>query len=71
MHSGNMHSSLCHAISAFSFIIEHTIEDDPVYDVASMAAEDVVVELTVHAAGNIVELLMQTLIVLQTTQFLD
>ena len=51
--------------------MEHTIEGAPIYDIASRVAEGMVVELTVRAAASVVELFVQTLVVLQMTPFPD
>ncbi|GFW28463.1 hypothetical protein TNCV_4641281 [Trichonephila clavipes] len=51
-------------IRAPRFIVDHTIEDAPVCDPASRVAATMVSELRVHAAANVVELFVQTLIVL-------
>ncbi|GFS53268.1 hypothetical protein TNCV_1035751 [Trichonephila clavipes] len=45
--------------SCTRFVIDHIIEDVPVCDTASKVAVGMVSELRVHAARNVVELLMQ------------
>ncbi|GFW91961.1 hypothetical protein TNCV_2152411 [Trichonephila clavipes] len=57
--------------SCTRFVVDHTIEDAPVYDAASRVAAAMASELRVHAAANVVELFVQTLVVLQTTPILD
>ncbi|GFX95782.1 hypothetical protein TNCV_2083621 [Trichonephila clavipes] len=57
------------AIHSLRFVVDHTIEDAPVYDAASIVATDMISELRVHAVANVVELFVQTL-VLQTTPIL-
>ncbi|GFW57145.1 hypothetical protein TNCV_540621 [Trichonephila clavipes] len=54
-------------IPALRFIIYHSSEDASVYDATSKAAAAMVSKLKVHAAANVFELLVQTLVVLQTT----
>ncbi|GFU38284.1 hypothetical protein TNCV_2432821 [Trichonephila clavipes] len=49
------------------FIADHTIEDAPVCDAASRVATAMVSVLRVHAAAYVVELFVQTLVVLQAT----
>ncbi|GFX46131.1 hypothetical protein TNCV_2094471 [Trichonephila clavipes] len=61
---------LQHAVvhySAEMFVVDHIIEDASVRDAASKVATAMVSELRVHAAENVVELFVQTLVVLQTT----
>ncbi|GFT46991.1 DDE_Tnp_IS1595 domain-containing protein [Trichonephila clavipes] len=53
------------------FVVDHTIEDAPDCDAASREAAAMVSELRVHAAASVVELFVQTLVVLQTTPILD
>ncbi|GFV95256.1 hypothetical protein TNCV_4586311 [Trichonephila clavipes] len=53
------------------FVVDHTIEDVPVCDAESGVAAAMVSELRVHVTANVVELSVQTLIVLQTTPILD
>ncbi|GFW83235.1 uncharacterized protein TNCV_2508751 [Trichonephila clavipes] len=52
-------------------VVDYTIEDAPVCDAASRVAAAVVSELRVHATANVVELFVQTIVVLQTTSILD
>ena len=59
------------AIPASRFVFEHIIDCPHVCDVANRVAKAIVVELTVHAAANVVELFMHTVVILQTTPFLD
>ncbi|GFU38505.1 hypothetical protein TNCV_2434481 [Trichonephila clavipes] len=59
----------CHSCTRFA--IDHIIEDAPVWDVVSRVATAVVSDLRVYAAANVVELIVQTLVVLQTTPILD
>ncbi|GFX65952.1 hypothetical protein TNCV_13731 [Trichonephila clavipes] len=59
------------AIRAPRFVVVHTIEDVSVCDAASRITAVMISELRVHASGNVVELFMQTLVVLQTTKILD
>ena len=51
------------------FVIEHTIEDAPVYDTASRVAKAMITELTIHAAENVIELFMRHFFAM--TPFLD
>ncbi|GFY34719.1 hypothetical protein TNCV_4702001 [Trichonephila clavipes] len=53
------------------FIVDYTIEGAPVCDAASSVAAAMVSKLRIHAVANVVDLLMQTLVVLQTTPILD
>ncbi|GFT93701.1 hypothetical protein TNCV_499781 [Trichonephila clavipes] len=53
------------------FVVDHTIEDAPVCDAASKVAASMVSELRVHTIANVVELFVQKLVVLQTSQILD
>ena len=46
----------CYAIPEFRLVVDHTIEDTPVCDVASGVVEAMISLLTVHAAANVVEL---------------
>ncbi|GFV95273.1 hypothetical protein TNCV_4586481 [Trichonephila clavipes] len=57
--------------SCTSFDVDHTIEDAPVCDAASRVAAAMVSELRVYVAENVIELFLQTLVVLQTTPILD
>ncbi|GFU53284.1 hypothetical protein TNCV_2953201 [Trichonephila clavipes] len=61
---------MCHPQGYKKFIVDHTIEDAPFCDAASIVATTMVPELRVYAAASIVELFVQTL-VLQTTPVLD
>ncbi|GFT23714.1 hypothetical protein TNCV_3511761 [Trichonephila clavipes] len=45
------------------FVFDHTIEDAFIYDAASRISEAIVSEMSIHAAANVVELLMQTFVV--------
>ena len=53
-----------HAIPSSRFVVEHIDESASVRDVPSRLAEAIVTELTSHNAANIVEMFVQTLIVL-------
>ncbi|GFV81256.1 hypothetical protein TNCV_4772831 [Trichonephila clavipes] len=53
------------------FVVNQLIEDAPVCNAASRVTAVMVSELRVHAAANVVELFVQTLVVLQTTPMLD
>ncbi|GFS68663.1 hypothetical protein TNCV_1958861 [Trichonephila clavipes] len=44
------------------FVVDHTIEDAPVCDAASRAAVSMVSKLRVHAAANVIELFVSTLV---------
>ncbi|GFS93041.1 hypothetical protein TNCV_532451 [Trichonephila clavipes] len=57
--------------SCIRFVDDPTIEDSPVCGAASRVVAVMVSELRVHAAANVVELFVQTLVVLQTTPILD
>ncbi|GFU69046.1 hypothetical protein TNCV_4457731 [Trichonephila clavipes] len=57
--------------AAETFVIDNTIEFVPVCDLASMVAAAIVPQLIVHAVANVVELFVQTLVVLQKTLVLD
>ena len=57
-------------ISAWSFVVENIIEDAYVCGVAWSIAEDMVTELTLHAAANNIYLLV-LIFVFQMTLFLD
>ena len=46
----------CHLIPASKFVVEHTIEGSPVYDVASRITEVMIAKLTDHAVANVIEL---------------
>ncbi|GFT77041.1 hypothetical protein TNCV_1099261 [Trichonephila clavipes] len=59
------------AICAPRFIVGYTIEDAPVCDAASSVDATMVSELRVHTIANVVELFMQTFVVLQTTPIPD
>ncbi|GFW77302.1 hypothetical protein TNCV_924181 [Trichonephila clavipes] len=50
--------------SCTRFVVDHITEDVPVCDAVSRVATAMVSELKVHAAANIVELYMQTLVVI-------
>ena len=52
---------------ASTFSVEHISKSAPVCDVASREDESIVLQLTVHAAANVIELFVHTLLVLQTT----
>ena len=52
----------CHAISAYRFVVGHTIEGTLVYDVASGAAESMVTEMTLHVVANVDKLFVQALV---------
>ena len=47
-----------HVISASRIIVEHTTEGVSVSDVASMAAEAMVANITVHAVENVVRIVL-------------
>ncbi|GFX02522.1 hypothetical protein TNCV_727761 [Trichonephila clavipes] len=53
------------------FVVDHTIKEAFVCDAASRVATTMVSTLRVHAVANVVELFVQTLVVLQTTTILD
>ncbi|GFU65178.1 hypothetical protein TNCV_4056481 [Trichonephila clavipes] len=57
--------------SCTRFVVDHNIEDAPVWDAESRVAPAMVSELRVHDAVNNVELTMQTVVVLQTTPIPD
>ncbi|GFV30048.1 hypothetical protein TNCV_1194951 [Trichonephila clavipes] len=57
--------------SGIRFVVNHTIEHRPVGDTASRVAAAMVSKLRVHAATNVVELFVQTLVVLQTMPILN
>ncbi|GFT22409.1 hypothetical protein TNCV_3273811 [Trichonephila clavipes] len=57
--------------SCTRFVVDHTIEDTLICDAASRVAAALISELRVHAAANVIELFVQTLVVLQTTPTLD
>ena len=59
-----------HAISESRFVVEHTIEGLPVYDVASRKALYMVVELVVCAFANVI-VRADFVVVLLSTPFLD
>ncbi|GFS86217.1 hypothetical protein TNCV_660961 [Trichonephila clavipes] len=52
-------------------VIDHTFENPPVCDTASSVATAMFSELRIHAYANVVELFVQTHIVLQTTPIHD
>ncbi|GFT25823.1 hypothetical protein TNCV_1517881 [Trichonephila clavipes] len=56
--------------SCTRFIADHTIKDAPVCDAVSRVAT-MASEMRVNAAANVIELFMQTLVILQTTSILD
>ncbi|GFW66045.1 transposable element Tc3 transposase [Trichonephila clavipes] len=58
-------------IPAPRFLVDHTIEDIPLCDAAAGLATSMVTELRVHAAANVVELFVQTFVVLRTIPILD
>ncbi|GFW05002.1 hypothetical protein TNCV_597961 [Trichonephila clavipes] len=53
------------------FVVDHTIEDAHVCDLASRVATAMVSELRVHAAANVLDLFVQAFAVLQKTPVLD
>ncbi|GFV07907.1 hypothetical protein TNCV_3700951 [Trichonephila clavipes] len=55
---------------ATRFVVNHTIKDFPVYGAAARAAVAMVSELRAHAAADVIELFVETL-VLKTTPILD
>lgn len=55
----------------FRFVVDHIIEGAPLCYVASKVTEAMVIEITVHAAVNVVELFGKIIVVMQTTLFLD
>ncbi|GFW20688.1 hypothetical protein TNCV_1049111 [Trichonephila clavipes] len=59
------------AIRAPRLVADQTIEDTPVCDAVPREPAAMVSELRVHATANVVELFVQTLVVLQTTPILD
>ncbi|GFU98602.1 hypothetical protein TNCV_3654331 [Trichonephila clavipes] len=61
---------LC-AMTSPIFFRFHTIEDASVCGTASRRAAEIVYKLRVHAAGNVVELFVLTLVFLQTTPIRD
>ncbi|GFV46704.1 hypothetical protein TNCV_3847141 [Trichonephila clavipes] len=65
------HLKICLAIRAPRFVVDHTIEDAPVCDAASWVTTAIVSELSAHASANVVELFVQTLVVLKTPPILD
>ncbi|GFU62150.1 hypothetical protein TNCV_2473851 [Trichonephila clavipes] len=56
-----------YSIRAPRFVVDHTTEDVPVCDAAFRVAADMVSKLNVYGAANIIELFVQTLVVLQTS----
>ncbi|GFU06201.1 centrosomal protein [Trichonephila clavipes] len=52
-------------------VVDLTIQDAPICDAVSRAVVVMVSELRVHAAANVIELFVQTLVVVQTTPNLD
>ncbi|GFS65330.1 hypothetical protein TNCV_2451531 [Trichonephila clavipes] len=58
------------AIRVSRFVVDNTIEDAPVRHAASRVAAAMVTKLRTHAAVNVVELFVKTLVVLQTTPIL-
>ncbi|GFY35925.1 HTH_Tnp_Tc3_2 domain-containing protein [Trichonephila clavipes] len=59
------------SIQMSRFVVDCTIEETSVCDTASRVAVTMVFELRVHSAVNVIELFVQTLVVLQTTSILD
>ena len=58
----------CHYIC---FHFEHAIEGASDCDVVSRVAKNIVSKLTVHASAKVIDLFVQTHIVLETSTFLD
>ncbi|GFW92899.1 hypothetical protein TNCV_3495321 [Trichonephila clavipes] len=59
---------ICRAqIKGRCFVVDDTIEDAPLCGAASRVAAAMVFELRVHAAANVIEQFVQTLVFLQTT----
>ncbi|GFV81836.1 hypothetical protein TNCV_1057251 [Trichonephila clavipes] len=52
-------------------VVDHIIKDAPVYESASRVARSIVSELSIHAAANVLDLFVQTLLISQTTPILD
>ncbi|GFV31075.1 hypothetical protein TNCV_4814081 [Trichonephila clavipes] len=59
------------AIFVPRFVIDHAIQDTPLCDAASRVVAALVSKLRVHAAANVIEIFMQTLIVSQITPISD
>ncbi|GFY25671.1 hypothetical protein TNCV_2487911 [Trichonephila clavipes] len=53
------------------FVVDHTIEYTPVSDAVSNVAADMVSELRIHAAANVIELFVLTLVFLQASPILN
>ncbi|GFT17841.1 hypothetical protein TNCV_2589031 [Trichonephila clavipes] len=53
------------------FVVDHTIEDSPVCDAVSRLAAAMDSDLRIHAAVNVIELFVQTLVVLQIAPIID
>ncbi|GFV97419.1 hypothetical protein TNCV_2039281 [Trichonephila clavipes] len=51
-------------ISTMRFAIDPTIEDAPIFDATSGVATSTISPLRIHAAANVVELFVQTLVCL-------
>ncbi|GFW43951.1 hypothetical protein TNCV_231901 [Trichonephila clavipes] len=59
------------AILAPKFVVDHTIEDASIFDATSRVVAAMISHLRVHALANVIELLEQTHVTLQTTPILD
>ena len=59
-----------HAILELKIVVEHATKDALVSDVSSRVVETMVTELIVHAAANVVELFVKTLVDLKITPLL-
>ncbi|GFV01950.1 hypothetical protein TNCV_4979011 [Trichonephila clavipes] len=54
----------CLATRTSRFVVDHIFEDAPICDAASRVTSDKVSELRFHASANVVELFVQTAIIL-------
>ncbi|GFU78248.1 hypothetical protein TNCV_5008291 [Trichonephila clavipes] len=77
INSGNWHMVMSQSLGnhrpdvSYWFVADRTIEDAPACDAASRVAAAMFSELRVHAAANIIELFVQTLVVLKIIPILD
>ena len=60
-----------HALPASRFITEHTIQGALVCEAASSVAVNMVTELRVEAAANVIQLFFETFVALETIPFHD
>ena len=56
--------TLRHTSLSSNFVVQLTTKGAPVFDVVSKVTESMITQLTIHVATNIIELFVQTLVVL-------